>query len=97
MPPPWLAAQAHAMIVRLGEPVAAERLGVGRGAVTRLAARLPVRRGTIECALKTLGVEVPWIWVWVGMSTGSAARAAVLSSEYRGLCERSICRPVPFE
>jgi hypothetical protein len=60
VPPPWLAARAHAMIVRLGEPVAAEQLGVGRGAVTRIAARLPVRKGTIEVALKTLGMEVPW-------------------------------------
>ena len=57
-PPPRIALAVRELIARDGEPAAAVRLGMSRGAALRVAARLPARRGTIIAAAHALGIEV---------------------------------------
>ena len=59
-PPTWLATQVRTMIVRNGELATADRLQISKSAATRMAAQLPVRRGTITQVLKALDLKVPF-------------------------------------
>jgi hypothetical protein len=54
-PPPRIALAVRDLIEQHGEPAAATRLGIGRTAVVRIAARLPARRGTVTQAAHALG------------------------------------------
>ena len=49
--PRWLADAVQAIALVWGDKVTAERLGVPRQSVARLAAMLPVRRETLDAAI----------------------------------------------
>jgi hypothetical protein len=48
----------RALVERVGEPLAVERLGLSRIALARLLAGLPIRRGTIALAREGLAKTV---------------------------------------
>jgi len=57
-PPPRVAIAVRNLIGRCGEQATAERLGVSRATVARLAGRLTCRRGSVFMAARALGIEV---------------------------------------
>jgi hypothetical protein len=57
-PPPRLAILMREAIERDGEIAVAERLGLGRTTVARIAGRLTCRRGTLVLAAHRLGLEL---------------------------------------
>jgi hypothetical protein len=57
MPPADLATKARELVLRVGLRAACERTGLAKEAITRLAAGLPMRRGSI--ALAREGLRAP--------------------------------------
>lgn len=55
--PEELAAQVREMTLKLGAAAATRRLGIGRGALTRLVARLPITTGTLAIVRERLRDE----------------------------------------
>jgi hypothetical protein len=56
--PPRIAVAVRDVLARDGERAATERLHLSPETATRIAARLPVRRGSVLVAARALGMEV---------------------------------------